>query len=162
MRPSHCSKVYVFHENELETFSHFHKSTSILTSQERFCLLKQNWSRIHIWSSTYLFTGLLNSQYFLNQWWHLHFLTLLGWCLVHALLRTHPVDEDVTRQSGGGILQAAETVHHHGIVEGHCDFRQTPTCTGKDTLSLSDSCLRSVFCLCFVHFYKYQVECPWL
>lgn len=42
---------------------------------------------------------------------------------------THPVDEDVAWQSGGGLLQAAEAVHHPAVVKGQCDLCQTASCT---------------------------------
>lgn len=38
---------------------------------------------------------------------------------------THPVDEDVPWQSGSGLLQAAEAVHHLAVVEGQRDLWQT-------------------------------------
>lgn len=44
---------------------------------------------------------------------------------------THPVDEDVPRQRGGGLLQAAEAVHHAAVVEGQRDLRQTASCKTK-------------------------------
>ena len=41
---------------------------------------------------------------------------------------THPVDEDVARQGGGGLLQAAEAVHDAAVVKGGRDFCQASTC----------------------------------
>lgn len=52
---------------------------------------------------------------------------------------THPVDEDVSWQSGGGILEAAEAVHHAGAVKGQCDLCQTASCTREQEASLSHS-----------------------
>ena len=42
---------------------------------------------------------------------------------------THPVDEDVSWQSSGGLLQAAEAIHHPAAVKGQCDLWQTTSCT---------------------------------
>ena len=51
---------------------------------------------------------------------------------------THPVDEDVSWQSSGGVLQAAEAVHHPAVVEGQCDLCQTASCsTEQETLTVA-------------------------
>lgn len=42
---------------------------------------------------------------------------------------TYPVDEDVSWQRSGGVLQAAEAVHHPAVVKGQCDLCQTASCT---------------------------------
>lgn len=46
-----------------------------------------------------------------------------------STLATHPVDEDVSWQSGVGLLQAAEAVHHPAVVKGQRDLCQTASCS---------------------------------
>lgn len=47
---------------------------------------------------------------------------------------TYPVDEDVSWQSGGGVLQAAKAVHHAAVVKGQRDLCQTAPCTTEQDL----------------------------
>lgn len=49
-------------------------------------------------------------------------------CVLRHAPSTHPVDEDVSWQSGVGLLQAAEAVHHPAVVKGQCDLCQTASC----------------------------------
>lgn len=58
---------------------------------------------------------------------------------------THPVDEDVSWQSGGGLLQAAEAVHHPAAVKGQRDLCQAASCSTEQgfimTAAQSQPCL---------------------
>jgi len=52
---------------------------------------------------------------------------------------THPVDEDVSWQGGGGLLQAAEAVHHLGAVKGQRDLWQAASCNRRTRDCVSSS-----------------------
>lgn len=44
---------------------------------------------------------------------------------------THPVDEDVARQGGRRLLQAAEAIHDAAVIKGDHDFSQAAICGSR-------------------------------
>lgn len=72
-------------------------------------------------------------------YWPLELVFLLTGFKIHrtqVVTSSHPVDEDVAWQGWAGLLQAAETVHDPGVIEGYCNLCQAAICETQQSHGL--------------------------
>lgn len=106
-------------------------------SQNYFLILYDK--RMHVW-----FQGSTDVDWLWLCWllclcWPLELVFLLTGFKIHwtqVVASSHPVDEDVAWQGCVGVLQAAETVHDPGVIEGYCNLCQTAICETQQSHGL--------------------------